>query len=146
MTFTYDSSSISTDLAKVRLILGDTDSTDQLLQDEEINYFLSLNDNVYGASVLAATAIQSKFSRLADTSIESVSVKYTQKADQYAKLSQDLKSKAEEQDLVLPSVLGVSIDAINDANADDDRVQPKFKMDRFSNPQNGESEWYRVES
>lgn len=40
MTFTYSATSISTDLSKVRLIIGDTDSDDPLLTDEEINYFL----------------------------------------------------------------------------------------------------------
>lgn len=143
MTFTYDNSDISTDLAKVRLLIGDTNSSDQLLQDEEINYFLSVNDNVYSAAYLAANAIQSKFARMADTSIESVSVKYSQKASQYAALAKDLKSQAEEQDLVSPSVLGVSIDEMENQEADEDRVSNKFKMDRFSNPQGGNDDWYR---
>lgn len=123
------------DKEKVRILLGDTDTSDLLLTDAQIYFFLFENANVYTAASKAAGAIQSKFSRLADTTIESVSVKYSQKADNYAKLSQDLKSQAEEEDLVLPSVLGVSIDAMNDARDNTDRPTPKFEMDRFSNPQ-----------
>lgn len=147
MTFTYDETDLSTNLAKIRTLISDVDSTDQLLSDEVINFYLSeASDNIYTAAYLAANAIQAKFARLVDTSIESVSVKYSQKAAQYAALSKDLKSQAEQQEVVLPSVLGVSIDAMDNQEADEDRVQEKFKMDRFSNPQNGGDEWYRGET
>ena len=46
MAWTYDATllSISTSVGRrysVRLIIGDTDTTDQQLQDEEIDFFLS---------------------------------------------------------------------------------------------------------
>lgn len=41
-TFTYN---VSTNLGKVRMMIGDTDSTTALLTDEEINAFLSMNGN-----------------------------------------------------------------------------------------------------
>lgn len=50
MTFTYSATSISTNLAKVRLQIGDTDSDDPLLTDEEINYVLSRYADVDRAS------------------------------------------------------------------------------------------------
>ena len=147
MTFTFSDEDISTPLAKVRVLTQDTDSTDQLLSDEIINFYLSeASDNIYTAAYLAANAIQAKFARLVDTSIESVSVKYSQKATQYAALAKDLKAQAEQQEVVLPSVLGISIDAMDNQESDEDRVQEKFKMDRFSNPQNGGDEWYRRET
>lgn len=147
MAFTYDETDLSTALAKVRTLISDVDSTDPLLSDEVINFYLSeASDNIYTAAYLAANSIQAKFARLVDTSIESVSVKYSQKATQYAALAKDLKAQAEQQEVVLPSVLGVSIDAMDNQEAGEDRVQEKFKMDRFSNPQNGGSEWYRSDT
>lgn len=142
MTFTYDEADISTDLAKVRTILGDTDSADPLLSDEQINYYLSVQANVFAASSMAAQAIQAKYSRLADTSVESVSVKYSQKAAAYAKLSEDMNRRSLESasNIPLPSVLGVSKDAIDTQRADSDRVQSKFYMDKFSNPPEADSD------
>lgn len=46
MTWTYSNTSIATDLAKVRLQVGDTDTDDQLITDEEINYVLGRYDDV----------------------------------------------------------------------------------------------------
>lgn len=134
MTFTYSSTDLSTDLAKVRRIIGDTDSTDPLLTDEEIAYYLTVDDNVFGAAALCAKAIQATFARLADTTIESVSVKYSQRAKQYASLAEDLEKQAAANDLVSPSVLGISKDAMQTQREDDDRVPNKFEVDQFSNP------------
>jgi hypothetical protein len=61
MAFTYD---ISTDLGKVRLIIGDTDSTAAQFQDEEISAFLLLNDSsLLLASADALDAMAAKIAR-----------------------------------------------------------------------------------
>lgn len=52
MTFTYVATDVSTDLAKVRLTIGDTDSANALFSDEELAAFLSMN----GDAVLLAAA------------------------------------------------------------------------------------------
>jgi hypothetical protein len=46
LTWTYDNTSITTDLAKVRLRAGLTNTDDQILTDEEINYQLSLTSDL----------------------------------------------------------------------------------------------------
>jgi len=134
MAFTYD---ITTDIGKVRRNIGDTDSATALLQDDEIQYYLdSANDNIYLASALAAQAISAEFSRKADTTVETVSVKYSQRAAQYASLSQRLRQDAKRLNAPNPVITGISEQAIEDQRADTDRVREKFYMDRFSNPQN----------
>ena len=139
LTFTYSEANINTALAKVRTLVGDVDSTNPLLSDEVINFFISeASDNIYTAAYLSANAIQAKFARFADTTIESVSVNYSQKALQYAALARDLKAHAEMNDISSPSVLGVSIDGMSAQEENEDRVKDKFTMDRFSNPQNGD--------
>ena len=135
MTWTYDPTDLSTDLAQVRLLIGDTDTNDQLLSDEEINYFLSVTTTVTGAAILAAQAIQANFSRLADTTVETVNVRYSQKADGYAKLVDDLKRQENATSFATPSVMGVSIDAMNVVRADADIVPKEFEMGQFDNPQ-----------
>lgn len=55
---------ITEDRDKVRLTIGDTDATDPLLQDDEVAYFLELQDNdVKLASASAAEAIAAKYAR-----------------------------------------------------------------------------------
>lgn len=134
MTWSYDDTDLSTDKNKVRFLVGDTDTNDQLVSDEEIAYALTVNSNPFSASAIIARSIQSKFSRLADTSIEFVAVKYSQKAKAYAALVKDLESAASEQDLPDPSVFGINTDDIQDNRNTEDRVQERFYKDQFSNP------------
>jgi len=93
MTWSYDPS-LPTDKDKVRFRTGDTDETDQLLQDEEINYLLSETTNVLLAASRAAKAIAAKFARQADKSVGSLSISLSQKAQAYMALAADLEKRA----------------------------------------------------
>src|SRR5512139_982449 len=57
MTFTYSSSYLGTDLAKVRRLIGDTDSTNALFSDEELNFMIDEGGDIWMASAIAARAI-----------------------------------------------------------------------------------------
>lgn len=135
MTFTY--SGPNSDGEKVRLMIGDTDSANALLTDEEITYFITLGGTIYAGAVLAARAVASKFSRLADTQIESVSVSNSQKAKQYFALADQL----EKQGATLsgtgggPSATGISIAGMISAENNTDRPPSAFKQGMFSDPQ-----------
>lgn len=134
MAFTYDA---STNRGKVRLLIGDNDSTDVLLQDDEVDFFLTdTSNNLYLAASFAAQAIAAQFSRLADTTVEEVSKKYSQQAAQYTKLSLLLESKSKRVASSIPDAVisGISRDKIRTQRKDEDRVQGKFYIDRFSNP------------
>lgn len=136
MTFTYSASDLSTNLARVRLMIGDTDSADPLLTDEEINYFLSLNSDPTKAAALAARAVAGKFAKLADKSVESVSVRYSQKAEGYFKLADQIEAQsALAGTLAGPSATGIKISQIDAANAETDRPAPDIRKGMFSNPQ-----------
>lgn len=142
MAFTYV---VSTNRGKVRLLIGDTDSNNVLLQDDEIDFFLSeSNDNVYLAASYAARSISGKFSREADTTVESVSKSYSQRSRQYSQLAAQLEaqSKRVRGSIPTPAISGISKDAINTQREDEDRVQGKFYMDKFSNPQNDKEDDY----
>lgn len=57
MTFTYSTTDLTTSLAKVRRLIADTDSTNALFTDEEINFFLAESSGIYAAAALANRAI-----------------------------------------------------------------------------------------
>lgn len=64
MAFTY-AADLSTDLAKVRRLVGDTDSANALFTDAEMNFFIATGGSVYMAAALATRAIASSKALLA---------------------------------------------------------------------------------
>ena len=135
MAFTYTSDPENSKRDAVRLLTGDTVSTDALLQDSEVEYFLSLYDDaVYPAAAAACDAISSKYARQADTTNGRLSVKASQRSEAYAKKAKDLR-----RDTLLGAEVfagGLTISGKDDLNADTDAVQPAFSvgMDDYDSP------------
>lgn len=78
---------------QVRLLIGDVDTTDEQLQDEEIDHFLSLvGDNVYTAAIIAAKSLMALYSRLVNKSVGSISIDYAERRDNYAQLIDELRA------------------------------------------------------
>jgi len=93
MTWSYNSA-LTTDKDKVRFYIGDTDQTNQLLQDEEINFLLTEITNVLLAAAYAAKAVAAKFSRQADKAVGDLRISLSQKAQTYMALAADLEKRA----------------------------------------------------
>jgi len=92
MAWSYDPN-LSTKKDEVRLIIGDTDIDDQLLQDEEIEYFLEQSqDSVIQASIKAVMAIIAKLSRKVDKSVGEAKLSLSQQIEHYQELLDNLKS------------------------------------------------------
>jgi hypothetical protein len=122
----------------VRLLVGDTDTTDQQVSDEEIAFALSqTSDDIYNAGALMCRTIAGKYSRLVDTSIESVSSSYSQRAKQYSELAVRLVKEGKRLGSVglgVPVAGGMSISEMAGVEDDTDRVPSAFRVDQFSNP------------
>jgi hypothetical protein len=104
MTVTY---SLSTDVGKVRLKIGDTDTTDYHFTDEEIEVFLDNNsDNINLASAEALEAWANAYA--ANPSSENIGgYSYSQKVvDNMLKTAQRLR----DQDAEVPAMDIASID------------------------------------
>lgn len=146
MAWNYSGDPSASDLDQVRFLVGDTDSTDELLQDEEINWLLTEYPTVYVAAAEAAKAIASKFARLADTNIEgAVSVKYSQRQKQFLQLAVRLEEKADSGGgIAAPFVSGVSQGEMEAVRQDEDRVPSRFYRGKFDYPPKGDEdvEWY----
>jgi len=142
MTWTYDPTNAGTGnaaarLDAVRLLVGDTDTNDQQVQDEEIAFALSeSNDNVYYAAAWVARAIAGKYARQVTTELDGqLSVEYSDLAKQYSKLADQL----EYQSLKTGGGLGIKAGGITKtdieiAREQTNRVKPTFRRDRFWNP------------
>ena len=105
MAFTYvDPTSGTRD--EIRFLIQDTDSTDQHLQDAEINYLYTKWGNVYAAAAYAAEAIAAQYSHKTNYSRSigdlSISESYATSAAEFRELAKSLR--AQEMDLFPPSV------------------------------------------
>jgi hypothetical protein len=94
---------IDTDAKRVRLLVGDTDSDEQLLSDDEVAYHVGQNSivttagtsvNVAAAAADAAGAISAKFAREFDFREDSQGFDRSQKVSHYAGLERTLRNRA----------------------------------------------------
>lgn len=74
MTWSYSGDPADDDLNATRFLIGDTDSSDQLVSDEEIEFLISSEDSVYLAAATALEALSSKFARENSISGDGLSV------------------------------------------------------------------------
>lgn len=141
MAFTYTSDPENSKRDAVRLLTGDTDSTDALLQDSEVDYFLSLySDTVYPAAAAACDAISSKYARQADTTNGRLSIRASQRSYAYAQKAKELR-----RDTLLGAEVfagGLTISGKNTLDDDSDAVQPAFSvgMDDYNSADNSDED------
>lgn len=143
MGWTYDNSDLATTTASgrlnaVRLLVGDTDTTDQQVQDEEITFALSeAQDNVYFAASWIAKTISSKYGRRVDTKLDGqLSAMYSQLHRHYQTLSVNLDQQGKKYSGSSLGVKygGLKISEVNSVRDDTNRVTPSFRRDRFKYP------------
>ena len=141
MAFTY-TLPLATDAHKVRFMIGDTDSTDVLLADEEITYLLTVKNSLTLVAADACDAIAAKFSRQATFSNLSLSVSANQRAEAYRKRAEEWRSKSAQELEVFFG--GQSIGAKDSLNADADAVLPHVSIgedDMFGNEDDPSRRW-----
>ncbi len=97
MTWTYAGDPSVSDLAAVRFLVGDTDTTDQLITDEEINYLITEHGMTYHAASATCRAISAKYARLMQRSIGGLSADFAAKYRQYGELADALMEKSDRQ-------------------------------------------------
>ena len=132
MTFTWDDTDLSTDLAKLRSRLGDTDSTDQLLTDEQIASLLTLSgDSLAIAAVKGCQTILAKLARKVDRSGNRWSTTRSQMFQHYKDLLIELT--AESGSIAPPSWGELSIAGAEDIENDTDINPPAFAIGRDDN-------------
>lgn len=147
MTWSYSPSDLNTTTASgrlntVRLLVGDTDTSDQLVQDEEITFALSqANNNVYYAAAWICRTIAAKFSRMVDTQLDgALQANYSDRSKQYQQLAAQIENQGKKTSGKSLGVFGggYSISDMGVVNSDTDRVKPAFSIDQFDNTEAGE--------
>lgn len=127
MTWTYDSTAPgSSAKSLVRLLIGDTSSGDQLLQDEEIEALIALEGNNYTAAALACETIAASFSRRADQKVGQLSIRLSQLSDQYSARADRLRKRGRLRGGVYAG--GISRSDVDTVKADTDEVRGQFEV------------------
>lgn len=113
----------------VRLLIGDTDSADPQLQDEEIDYFVTEQVDARLAAAACCRALSAKFTRQVDTTNLSLSVSASQRAQAYRDLAQELTEQAASSGGGAEMFAGgLSIAGKEALDEDTDAVQPNFRV------------------
>lgn len=124
MSFTYSGDPTSSPLDETRFLLGDTNSADPLLTNEEINYLLAQYGTPARAAAEGAMTLVAKFSRLCDESAGQVRVSWSQRVTHFKALYDRLSSSA--FGAPIPFAGGISVSEKEIEELDTDRVTPAF--------------------
>lgn len=134
MTWSYSGNPADSDLDRLRFLIGDVDSNDQQLSDEELNFLLAQNSIIVQAAVGACDAIIAKYSRLVDQKTGDIDTKYSQRIAAYENLKKALPTSPAATDDSAPSPWpvpyagGISEADMDTETDDEDRVGPVFAV------------------
>jgi hypothetical protein len=125
----------------IRLLIGDTDTSDQLLNDEEIAWVNTQASGsptattaLHKAAAQCMRAIASKWTRLADQSVGDLKVSLSQKAESALVTARELDLQAAgNAGVPVPFAGGISKADKETREADTNRVDPFFVTNQFPN-------------
>lgn len=144
MAWTYDPV-VGTSKDKIRLLIGDTDEDNPILQDEEIDLFVTLaSGSVNRAAAHAARGIASRLSQKANKSVGDLRIFYSDRTTSYLDLACKLDAQADRAP-TSPYAGGISWADKQTAREDTDRVDPAFRRGQFQDPANPNSFEHYVE-
>lgn len=127
--WSYSGDPSSSDRDMVRFNTGLTDSTDPLIQDEEIDALLATH-GVMNTSIRVARRVAAKFARRADQAIGDYRERFNQRAREYRALAEALEGEKAQAGFTA-IVGGISQDDKEEQRDDSDRVNPRFRRGQF---------------
>lgn len=132
MSWTYSGDPANNSRDAVRFLIGDTDTADQLVTDEEISFAITQKGTGYGAAWMIAVALQAKFARQVTSSAGELSENATDRAKNFSDLATKLYGMMLSG--AKPYFGGTSIADKMAADADTSRPQPSFERGQYDNP------------
>lgn len=133
MAWTYSGDPSASTLDAVRFVIGDTDTTDQLLQNAEIDYLITKHGTVRVAAAESCRAIAAKYARLMSRSIGGLSADFSAKHRQYLEMAQSIMD-SEESFPVSPFLSGWNSAAKEAVELQQDRETTFARKGDMDNP------------
>lgn len=129
---------------KVRFLLGDVDTNDQLITDEEITALLTVVPTIVYAAAACADALAAKYARQVDSTNIEISVSASRRSEAFAALAKRLRAMPADtmttggdgSGVVLAGITigGRSVSTRDSLAEDTSIVQPAFSRGMFDNP------------
>ena len=145
MAWTYSGDPDSSALDAIRFLIGDTDTNDQLLSNEEISWVNSEacgsstgTTALYDAAMRCCLTVASKLAREADKQIGDLSVSMSQRAKAYREQATELKALATREGTVpTPYAGGITISDKDVDEENSDLFRTWFSSGQFENVRDG---------
>lgn len=142
MSWSYDATDLDTttssgQLNTVRFLVGDTETLDQQVQNEEVTFALSENgSNVYLSAAWVARAIASKYARRVTTQLDgALQANYSDLSKQYMQLADQLEYQGKTNGAAVGILAGgITKSGIEAVRTNTNRIEGSFRRDRFRNP------------
>lgn len=137
MSFSYNPSDLSTsEKDQVRFLIGDVDSSNPILQDEEIDFAIDSQSNVYYAAAECAIAIAARYAPDVNVTIDGMSVQNQDKMKKYQAIANNLRMRATSNPKFAPApiITGISISDMQSVDQNSDRPASAFEIGEFDNP------------
>jgi len=134
MTAEYSGDPATSTKDEVRFLVGDTDMTAPLIQDEEIDYLVTNQGSAGAAAIRACEVLATGFARLAsDKQVGDLKVSYSNRVADFRALAKDMRRRYLTP---IPYVGGVSIADKIGVLANSDRVPNQLLIgkDDFNGP------------
>jgi len=126
VTWSYSGNPASSTLDTVRFYINDTDETQPLLSNEDIQFLLDLWMPIYKSplltSAVAAEVVAGKFARQVSVSADGVSVSVSELQEKYNDLAYNLREMYKLEEIGTPVLPGIIYDPVWD---------PTIKPTRF---------------
>lgn len=121
---------MAVDTSLVRLLVGDADSSNYQLTDDQIAALTDQYSSTSLAAAAVADALAGKYSRSVTFSVEGLSIQNSQKSANYRALAQRLRANAilTDDGALGASVLGISKSEMDTVDDDPDRTPSRFKV------------------
>lgn len=135
MTWTYSGDPSTSPKDEVRFLLGDTDTNDQLIQDEEIEYLLTTWEHPILAASYAAEQIATGFTRHVSISGDGMSWSGGELADKFWNLADALRARFRRTSRPRPYAGGLSKRERELDDLDDDLEQTAIRSKLHDHPE-----------
>ena len=132
MTWTY-TPDFTAQRDRVRFLVGDTNTADQLVSDEEIQYMGTIEGSDFSVAAGCCEAIAGVLGRKVDMTEGKLSIKLSQRSKGYMDRAARLRARAALE--AVPFSGGASVADKIAANADSDRIPPAFWRGQLDNPE-----------
>jgi hypothetical protein len=133
VTWNYSGDPSTSTRDAVRFLVGDTDDTDQLASDQEIDWVVTQEGGVKESAAVVCRAIAARFARCIDKSTGSLSRSFSQRHAHYLGMAEQY-SKEAKSEVALPWVSGWSRSEKLAREADTDREQTFARKGVHDNP------------